>query len=123
MLLVLVLPWQHLMAVALPTAHHHHDSTAVDDSAATPHDADAHYAADQRHEYAGTTLAQVQESRSTDAAHSTCTDVCCSPALAADEALPLATADHRGLMIPSATHQLPSRVPDPLERPPRNSLV
>jgi hypothetical protein len=123
MLLVLVLPWQALAAVATPAAPHHHDATAAAASAATAHDADTHHAGHQHHEHTGATLAQDQGSGSTDTAHGTCTDVCCSPALISDGALSVATAIDHGSIIPSATHRLPSRAPDSLERPPRNSLV
>ena len=123
MLLVLVLPWQALAAVAMPTAAHYHDATAVAVSVAAPHDADTRHAGHQHREHGGVTLAQDQESGSTEAAHGTCTNVCHSPALAADTASSLAIADHRGLLIPFATHPLPSRAPDSLERPPRSSLV
>jgi hypothetical protein len=123
MLLVLVLPWQPLAAGAMPTAFHHHGAIAVDASAATPHDANTHYTGHQHHEHDGATLSQDQGPGSNDTAHDTCTDACCSPALAADSALPLVAVEHRGSAIPFATHRLPSRAPDSLERPPRNLLA
>ena len=121
-LLILVLPWQALAAVAVPSGLHHHHAMTVDASAATAHDADSHHAGHHQHEHAGAMLSQDQGSGSTDT-HDTCTDVCCSPALATDGEVTLAAADHRGLVIPFATHRLPSRAPDSIERPPRNSLV
>ena len=84
MLLVLVLPWQALAVTAMPTVLHHHYATAVD---ASPHHADAHLAGHQHHGYAAANLAQDHGSGSTDTAHGTCTDVCCSPALVSDGAL------------------------------------
>jgi hypothetical protein len=123
MLLVLVLPWQALAAVAMPTASHHHDATAVNPTAATTRDANTHHAGHQHHEHAGATLAQDQGSGSTDTAHGACTDVCCSPALAAPDRSPLAPTDGHAWVIPFATHRLPSRAPDSLDRPPRSFLV
>jgi len=122
-LLLLVLPWQVLAAVAMPGAAHHHEVTALEAGAASLHHAHAHHAGHQHHQHAASNSAQHQESGSTNASHSTCTDVCCSPALAASCDLPLAATDQHGLMIPVATHRLPWRAPDSLERPPRNSLV
>ena len=123
MLLVLVLPWQPLAAVAMPTAFHHHGALTVAGGVAISHDADTHHAGHQHDQHAGVTLSQDQGSGSTDTTLGTCTDVCCSPALAADSALPFVAVEHGGSAIPFATHRLPSRSPDSLERPPRNSLA
>jgi hypothetical protein len=128
MLLVLVLPWQALGAVAMPAVHNHGDAAIgllakTDVNAASAAHVDARHAGHDHHENGGVAVVQGHDSGSTSAAYDTCTEVCCSPALAMDGALPLAAADHHGLMIPFATHCLPSRAPDSLERPPRNSLV
>ena len=122
-LLLLVLPWQALAAVAVPGAAHHHDATALDAGAASLHRTHAHDAGHPHHQHAASNSAQRQGSGSTDTSHAACTDVCCSPALAATCDLPLAATDQHGLMIPVAAHRLPWRAPDSLERPPRNSLV
>ena len=124
MLLLLVLPWQALGAVQMPAVHTHGAATIgllakTDANAASASHVDAHHAGHDHHEHGGVAALQ----GSTSAAYGTCTEVCCSPTLAADGALPLATADHHGLMIPFAMYRLPSRAPDSLERPPRNSLV
>ena len=116
MLLVVVLPWQAV--ASMPTALHHHEATVVEADAASAHHAGAHH--DGR---TGANSAHDHESGSTGTAQGTCTDICCAAALVADATLPIAAADHHGLTIPFATHRLPSRAPDLLERPPRNSLV
>jgi len=128
MLLVLVLPWQALTAVAMPAVHNHGAAAIgllakTDANVASAQHVDARHAGHEHQENGGVAAVQGHDSGSTSAAHGTCTDVCCSPALAADGALPLPTADHHGLMIPFATHRLPSRAPDCLERPPCNSHV
>jgi hypothetical protein len=127
MLLVLVLPWQALAAVAMPAVHNHGAAAIgllakTDANAASAQHVNARHAGPEHHENGGVAAVQGHDSGSTSAAHGTCTDVCCSPALAADGA-PLATADHHRLMIPFATHRLPSHAPDSLERPPRSFLV
>lgn len=127
MLLVLVLPWQALAAGAMPAVHNHGAAAIgllakTDANAASAQHVDARHAGHEHHEDGGVAAVQGHDSGSTSAAHGTCTDVCCSPALAANGALPL-TANHHGLMIPLATHRLPSRAPDSLERPPRSFLV
>jgi hypothetical protein len=119
-LLVLVLPWQ--APAAMPTALHHHDATPDDAGAASVHRVHAN-AGHQHHNHAGAAAVQDHESGSTDTTHGICTNACYSPVLAVDAALALAAADDHGLMIPFAMHRLPSRAPDSLERPPRNSLV
>lgn len=123
MLLVLVLPWQALAAAAMPTALHHHDATPDHAGAASVHRVHANPAGHQHHNHAWAAAVQDHESGSTDTTHGTCTEVCYSPVLAVDGALALAAADDHGLMIPFAMYRLPSRAPDSLERPPRNSLV
>src|SRR6266702_4766677 len=104
-LLLLVLPWQAV--ASMPTALHHHEATAVDADAASPHHAAAHHAGPT-----GATLAHDHVSGSTGTAQGTCTDICCAAALVADATLPIAAAGHHGLTIPFATHRLPSRAPD-----------
>jgi hypothetical protein len=121
MLLVLVLPWQALTVVAMPTGLHYHDATAV--NAEPLHHAHAHHAGYQHREHDGSTSPHNQEPGSTDTSQGTCTEDCCSEVLVADGPVSLGIADHQGLIIPFATHRLPSRTPDSLERPPRNSLV
>lgn len=127
MLLVLVLPWQALPAFAKPGVHYHGTAAIgplakTDANAASAHHVNAGHAGHDHHENGGVAAVQGHDSGSTSAAHGTCTEVCCSPALAADGAMPLAT-DHRGLMIPFATPRLPSPTPDSLERPPSSFLV
>jgi len=124
MLLLLVLPWQALGAVQMPAVHDHGAATIgllakTGANAASASHVDARHAGHDHHENDG--VAAVQGS--TSAAYDTCTEVCCSPTLAADGALPLATADHHGLMFPFAMHRLPSHALDSLERPPRSFLV
>jgi hypothetical protein len=128
MLLVLVLPWQALTAVAMPAVHSHGAAaigllSKIDANAASVLHADTRHAGHEHHENGGVAAVQDRDSGSTSVAYGTCTDVCCSPALVAHGALPLATADHHGLMIPFATQRLPSPAPDSLERPPRSFLV
>ena len=128
MLLVLVPPWQVLPAVAMPAVHNHGVAAIrllakTDANAASAHHVDARHAGHAHHENGGVEAVQGHDSGSTSTAHGACTDVCCSPALAANGALPLTTADHHGLMTPLATHRLPSRAPDSLDRPPRSFLV
>jgi hypothetical protein len=83
----------------------------------------AHHAGDQHHDDGGPSTVHGEDSGSTGATHSACTDVCCSPALPAPEASPLASANAHGWIVPSPTAPLPSRPADRLERPPRSSLV
>jgi hypothetical protein len=128
MLLVLVLPWQALGAVAMPAVHNHGDAAIgllakTDANAASAAHVDARHAGHDHHENGDVAAVQGNDSGSTHAAYGACTEVCCSPALATDGALLLAPVDDHGLLIPSATYRLPSRPPDSLERPPRNSLV
>ena len=129
MLLILVLPWQSLAAVELPTAVHDHSAAVLGllakiggDAGAAQH-AHRHHAAHQDHDQEGPITVQEHDPGSTDVTHSTCTNVCCSPALAASEAAPLAAANDHGWVIPCATAPLPSRPADRLERPPRSCLV
>jgi hypothetical protein len=126
-LLVLVLPWQALPAFAKPAVHYHGTAAIgllaqTDANVASAQHVDTRHAGHERHENGGVDAVKAHDSGSTSTAHGTCTEVCCSPVLAADGALPLA-ADHHGLMIPFATHRLPSPAPDSLERPPSSFLV
>ncbi|MEP6609547.1 MAG: hypothetical protein ABJA83_12820 [Burkholderiaceae bacterium] len=128
MLLVLVLPWQAVQAVAKPAVHYHGAAAIgllakTDAEAVSALHVDVRHAAHEHQENGGVAVVQSDDSGPASAAHDTCTDVCCCPALAADGALPLATTNHHGLMTPFATHRLPSHPPGSLERPPRSFLV
>jgi hypothetical protein len=128
-LLILVLPWQSFAAVELPTAVHDHNAavlgllTKLHGGASGAQHEHRHHSAHQDHDQDGLTSIHDHDTGSGDSTHSTCTDVCCSPALAAPATSPLAAADNHGWAIPFAAHPLSSRPLDCLEHPPRNFLV
>ena len=130
MLLLLVLPWQTL-AVGMPTAMHEHDAarlpTSAEASVASSSDEHAHHAGHQQRADAGEPSVHhgesVPDAATPDAMSIECTDLCCFAALMGTVSLQLPATDRHGLVIPFFTHQLPSRAPDSLERPPRRFVV
>ena len=130
MLLLLVLPWQTLGA-GMPTAMHEHDAagrpTSAGSSVASSGVEHAHHAGQQKRADARVTSVHQGESLPNDAMPGAmsieCIDLCCFTALIGTESLQLPATDRHGLVIPFFTHQLPSRAPDSLERPPNRFVV
>ena len=129
-LLLLVLPWQTL-AAGMPTAMHEHDAagrpTSAGSSVASSGDEYAHHVGHRQRADAGVTSLHHGESVPNDATPGAmsieCMDLCCFTAVIGTASLQLPATDRHGLVIPFFTHQLPSRAPDSLERPPNRFVV